>query len=565
MTSTETADPRRWWILGVLSLALFAIVLNNGLLNVAIPQMMRSLDADVGQIQFIVDGYALALAGALLTAGTLSDRYGHKRAVLLGTTVFGVGSVVGMTAEGTGQLIGARVLMGLGAACIMPGTLAVLVDVFPPAERARAIGVWSGSSALGVAAGPVVGGALVSHFWWGSIFLVNLLPVTVVIVAGALLLPESADPSPRRPDPLGALLGTGVMVGLVFGTIQASKHGWTGAGPVVGFAVAAVAGVCFVLWERRHPHPMVDFALLRRAPFIGASVSIMLLMFGLAGTLFVLTQRLQFAFGYGALRAGLAVMPVAFAVLVGTLLCSALVRRVGPGGSVAVGLAVGATGVLVLGRVGEGYPPVLVGLVLAGIGFGLAMGPTTDVVMSLVPPERSGATGSLDMTMQEFGNALGVAVVGSVLAHSYTSEMSRSGQPQAAGHTLDGALALADRTGGEAGAALAATARAAFDHAAGVGLTSAAAVVAGGAVVAALLMPGRASLRAASGEAGVSVESGETAGPGTADGPGGTRGVRPGSAGGPGAAKAGPALDTVDTVEPGAPAPEIPSRQTPVR
>ncbi|WP_239135063.1 MFS transporter [Streptomyces sp. SID12488] len=564
MTSTETADPRRWWILGVLSLALFAIVLNNGLLNVAIPQMMRSLDADVGQIQFIVDGYALALAGALLTAGTLSDRYGHKRAVLLGTSVFGLGSLVGMTADGAGQLIGARVLMGLGAACIMPGTLAVLVDVFPPAERARAIGVWSGSSALGVAAGPVVGGALVSHFWWGSIFLVNLLPVAVVVVAGVLLLPESADPSPRRPDPLGALLGTGVMVGLVFGTIQASKHGWAGAGPVVGFTVAAVAGVCFVLWERRHPHPMVDFALLRRAPFIGASVSIMLLMFGLAGTLFVLTQRLQFAFGYGALRAGLAVMPVAFAVLLGTLLCSALVRRIGPGGSVAVGLALGATGVLVLGRVGEGYPPVLVGLLLAGTGFGLAMGPTTDVVMSLVPPERSGATGSLDMTMQEFGNALGVAVVGSVLAHSYTSEMSRSGQPQAARHTLDNALTLAERTGGDAGQALAATARAAFDHAAGVGLTTAAAVVAGGAVVAALLMPGRANTLGASGEAEVSTESDGTGGPGTTDGPGGTRtrsenGV-PG--GGPGATEAGPALDTVG---PGTPMPEVPSRHTPVR
>ncbi|GAB2928229.1 MFS transporter [Streptomyces heilongjiangensis] len=512
MTGTETADPRRWWILGVLSLALFAIVLNNGLLNVAIPQMMRSLDADVGQIQFIVDGYALALAGALLTAGTLSDRYGHKRATLLGTTVFGVGSLVGMTADGTGQLIGARVLMGLGAACIMPGTLAVLVDVFPPAERARAIGVWSGCSALGVAAGPVVGGALVSHFWWGSIFLVNLVPVAVVLVAGALLLPESADPSPRRPDPVGALLGTGAMVGLVFGTIQAAKHGWTSTGPVTGFTVAAVAGVCFVLWERRHPSPMVDFALLRRAPFIGASVSILLLMFGLAGTLFVLTQRLQFAFGYGPLRAGLAVMPVAFAVLLGTVVCPALVRRAGPGGSVAVGLALGAAGVLVLGRVGEGYAPVLAGLVLAGIGFGLAMGPTTDVVMSLVPPERSGATGSLDMTMQEFGNALGVAVVGSVLAHSYTNAMTDAGRPRAARRTLESALALAERTGGDAGQVLAAAARSAFDHAAGVGLTVAAAGVAVGSVVAALLMPGRAGVGGTSGGAGARADGTEAPG-----------------------------------------------------
>lgn len=486
-----TDDPRRWWMLGVLSLALFAIVLNNGLLNVAIPELMRSLDADISEVQFIVDSYALALAGALLTAGTLSDRFGHKLATLTGTTVFGAGSLVGMAADGPGQLIAARALMGLGAAFIMPGTLAVLVHVFPPAERAKAIGIWSGASALGVAAGPVVGGFLVGHFWWGSIFLVNMVPVAVVLVAGALLLPESSNSSPRRPDPIGALLGTAAMVGLVYGTIQVSQHGWTALGPITGFLVALVAGVAFVLWERSHPSPMVDFDLLRRAPFIGASMSILLLMFGLAGTLFVLTQRLQFALGYGALRAGLAVMPVAFAVLLGTLACSALVRRVGPGGSVAVGLGAGSVGILIVGTVGSGYPPVLIGLLLAGVGFGLAMGPTTDVVMSLVPPERSGATGSLDMTMQELGNALGVAVVGSVLAHSYTSEVSSSGLPATAGQTLDSALRLAERTGGAAGDEIARTARAAFDQAAGVGLVVAAVGVALGALVAALLMPRR--------------------------------------------------------------------------
>ncbi|MFE3019897.1 MFS transporter [Streptomyces sp. NPDC059256] len=508
---TTPEDPRRWWMLGVLSLALFAIVLNNGLLNVAIPEMMRSLDADISEVQFIVDSYALALAGALLTAGTLSDRYGHKLATLTGTVVFGVGSLVGMVADGPGQLVAARALMGLGAAFIMPGTLAVLVHVFPPAERARAIGIWSGASALGVAAGPVIGGFLVGHFWWGSIFLVNLVPVAVVLVAGALLLPESSNATPRRPDPIGALLGTAAMVGLVFGTIRVSQHGWTAPGPLAGFAVALAAGVAFVVWERAHPSPMVDFELLRKRPFIGASLSILLLMFGLAGTLFVLTQRLQFALGYGALQAGLAVMPVAFAVLLGTLMCSALVRRVGPGGSVAIGLGAGAVGILIVGTVGSGYPPVLAGLLLAGVGFGLAMGPTTDVVMSLVPPERSGATGSLDMTMQELGNALGVAVVGSVLARSYADEVTSAGLPDAAGRTLDSALRLAERTGGSTGADLAASARAAFDEAAGVGLVVAAVGVAVGALVAAALMPRR----------GASVDgAGDRTSEGTSDGTG---------------------------------------------
>ncbi|MER6917171.1 MFS transporter [Streptomyces sp. NPDC000594] len=484
-------DPRRWWILGVLSIALFSIVLNNGLLNVAIPGMMRSLDADIGELQFIVDSYALVLAGALLTAGTLSDRYGHKRATLLGAAVFGAGSLVGTFADSTGQLIAARGLMGLGAAFIMPGTLAVLVHVFPAEERARAIGLWSGASALGVAAGPVVGGSLVGHFWWGSIFVVNLVPVAVVLIAGALLLPESAAAEPRRPDPVGALLGTTAMVALVFAIIRVSKEGWTDTAPVTGFTVAAVAGVAFVLWERAHPSPMIDFELLRRAPFIGASVSILLLMFGLAGTLFVLTQRLQFVLGYGALKAGLAVMPVAFAVLLGTVICSAVVRRIGPGGSVAVGLGVGAAGILVVAHAGGGYPAVLGGLLLAGAGMGLAIGPTTDVVMSLVPPERSGATGSLDMTMQELGNALGVAVVGSVLAHSYSAEVSTAELPEAAGTTLDSALRFAEGVGGATGGEVAAAARDAFDSAAAVGLTVGAAGAALGVVVAAVLMPGR--------------------------------------------------------------------------
>ncbi|WP_197356964.1 MFS transporter, partial [Streptomyces clavuligerus] len=483
--------PRRWWILGVLSVALFSIVLNNGLLNVAIPGMMRGLDADIGELQFIVDGYALVLAGALLTAGTLSDRYGHKRATLLGAAVFGAGSVVGAVADSTGQLVCARALMGLGAAFIMPGTLAVLVHVFPAGERARAIGLWSGASALGVAAGPVIGGFLVAHFWWGSVFVVNLVPVAVVLIAGALLLPESAAAEPRRPDPVGALLGTVAMVALVFAVIRVSKDGWTAAGPLTGFTLAAVAGTAFVLWERAHPSPMIDFELLRRAPFIGASVSILLLMFGLAGTLFVLTQRLQFVLGYGALTAGLAVMPVAFAVLLGTLATPALVRRAGPGGCVAAGLGTGAAGILVVAHVGGGYPAVLGGLLLAGAGMGLAIGPTTDVVMSLVPPERSGATGSLDMTMQELGNALGVAVVGSVLAHDYAAAADSAALPDAAGTTLDTALRFAESTGGPAGAAVADAARDAFDGAAAAGLTVGAAGAALGVLVAAVLLPGR--------------------------------------------------------------------------
>ncbi|WP_333764072.1 MFS transporter [Streptomyces sp. IBSBF 2390] len=454
-------DPRRWWMLGVLSLALFLIILNNGLLNVALPSLMRDLHAGIGTTQWIVDGYALVFAACLLTAGTLSDRYGRKRATLLGVALFGVGTLIALAARDAGQLIAARTVMGVAAALVMPGTLSILVNVFPEAERPRAIAVWGATSALGVAAGPVLGGALVAHFWWGSVFLVNLLPVAVVLVAGALLLPESAAPVPRPADPVGAVLGSAAMVGLVYGAIHASGEGWTSA-PVLGsFAAALLAGAGFAGWERRHPSPMVDFALLRRPAFLGAGAGNMLLFSGMSGTLFVLTQFLQSGLGYSPLRAGLSVAPVAVAVGAGSALSPWAARRTGPRGAVAGGLAVSALGILSLARA-DNYPGVLLSLCLMGTGVGVALAPATDAVLALVPPERSGNAAALNDTMQELGNALGVAVVGTVLARESGSHL----------------------TGGAPGDRVAAAAPAGF--------TAAAAIVALGAVLSAVLLKGPA-------------------------------------------------------------------------
>ncbi|OIJ96840.1 MFS transporter [Streptomyces monashensis] len=451
----EPADPRRWWVLAVLSLALFVITVNNGLLNVALPSVMRDLGAGIGTTQWIVDGYALVFAACLLTAGTLSDRYGRKRATLLGVALFGAGTLIALTAAGAAQLVAARAVMGVAAALVMPGTLSILVDVFPRPERPRAIAVWGGTSALGVAAGPVLGGALVAHFWWGSVFLVNLVPVAAVLAAGLVLLPESSAKDPRPADPGGALLGSAAMVGLVYGAIHAAGRGWTSA-PVLGaFGAALLAAALFVAWERKAPSPMVDFALLSRPVFLGASAGNMLLFSGLAGTLFVLTQYLQFALGYGALRAGLAIAPVAVAVGAGSAVSPALTRRTGARGAVTAGLAAAAAGILTLSAA-HGYPVILAGLALMGTGVGVALTPATDTVLGLVPPQRSGNAAALNDTMQELGNAVGVAVVGTVLAR-------RSGAPGA---------------GARIGAA------------AGTGFTAAAAIVALGALLAAALLPG---------------------------------------------------------------------------
>ncbi|WUW22547.1 MFS transporter [Streptomyces sp. NBC_01463] len=459
-------DPRRWTVLGILSLALFVIILNNGLLHVALPSLMRDLHAGVGLTQWIVDGYALVFAACLLTAGTLSDRYGRKRATLSGVVLFGAGSLVALSADSAEQLIAARAVMGVAAAFVMPGTLSILVDVFPEEERPRAIAVWGSTSALGVAAGPVIGGALVQHFWWGSVFLVNLLPVAAVLVAGAVLLPESAAPVPRPADPVGAVLGSAGMVGLVYGAIHAAGGGWTSTAVLASFGGAVLAGALFVAWEWRHPYPMVDFALLRRPAFLGASLGNMLLFLGLAGTLFVLTQYLQVALGYGPLRAGLAIAPLALAVGAGSAAAPWLARRTGPRGGVAAGLAVTATGIWTLGAVSGGYPQLLGGLCLCGIGVGLALAPATDTVMGLVPPERSGNAAALNDTMQELGNALGVAVVGTVLAHGYSGPAAAGPMSGRTGHLLE--------------------------QAASDGFRVAAAIVAAGAVLSGLLLPGPA-------------------------------------------------------------------------
>ncbi|GAA2077583.1 MFS transporter [Streptomyces albiaxialis] len=463
----ESVDPRRWWVLSVLSLALFMIILNNGLLNVAIPSIMRDLGTGITRTQWIVDGYALVFAACLLTAGTLSDRYGRKRGTLLGALVFGAGSLVAVTADGAAQLTLARGLMGMAAAFVMPGTLSILVDVFPAHERPRAIAVWGSASALGVAAGPILGGVLVDHFWWGSVFFVNLLPVAVVLVAGAALLPESAARVPRPPDPVGALLGSATMTGLVYGVIHASGSGWTSASVLSAFAVAGASAGAFVAWERRHPSPMVDFAMLRRRAFQGAGTGNTMLFLGLAGTLFVLTQQMQFVMGYTPLEAGLAVAPFAAAVGVGSAVAPALARSTGPRGGVAAGLACAATGMLVLTRSAEGYPVLLCGVALCGAGVGLALTPATDTMMRLVPGDRAGNAAALNNTTQELGNALGVAVLGTVLAHQYTHGPSGEMRPPTT-----------------------AAARDAFEHAASTGFAVAAALVAAGAAAAAFLLPG---------------------------------------------------------------------------
>jgi EmrB/QacA subfamily drug resistance transporter len=467
-------DPRRWWILAALCLSLFVVTVDNTVLNVAIPSLVTDLGLSTGQVQWVVDAYSLVFAGLLLTAGSLSDRYGRKKGLLLGLVLFGAGSAAAAFAQTSGQLVVLRGLMGVGGAFLMPGTLSILVNVFEADERPKAIGLWGAVSALGVSTGPVLGGLLVNHFWWGSVFLINAPVVVIALAAVAVLVPESRNPRATRPDLPGAAFATVGMVALVWGVISAPEHGWGSGRVLAAMVVAVLTLAAFGWWERHTATPMLDLTLLRRPRFVGASTVGTMLMFGLAGGTFILTQYMQLVLGYSALGAGLRTVPVALAVGVTAPVASQLARRLGDGLTVAIALTGMAIGLAVMGLYAghESYGPILVGGILLGAGLGTAMAPASSALMGSLPRENAGVGSALNDTAQELGAAFGVAVLGTVLAASYRSQLP-AGAPEQARRSLGDALGVAGATHD---AGLAAAARSAFDVAMHHGMLAGAAV-----------------------------------------------------------------------------------------
>src|SRR5215218_4311502 len=309
VTEVSEGYPRRWAAMAVLCLVLVVIGMDNLILNVALPTLVRDLQVSASQLQWVVEGYILAFAGLLLSMGSLGDRFGRKRALTAGLLVFLGGSVASAFAGSAGVLIATRTAMGIGAALIMPATLSIITDMFPEKERGRAIGVWAGVAGLGIVLGPTVGGWLLGHFWWGSVFLINLPIVAVALLAGWALVPESRDPRATPLDPGGALLSITGLVALVYAIIKAPDDGWTDPVTLWSFAAAAVTLAVFVAWERRSTHPMLNIGLFRDPRFWAASVSVTLVFFALNGGLFILTQHLQFVLGYTPLQAGVRLLP----------------------------------------------------------------------------------------------------------------------------------------------------------------------------------------------------------------------------------------------------------------
>src|SRR2546429_4646494 len=362
---TEGCDGRGW-VLAVLCLSLLVIGIDNTVLNVALPTLVRTLHATNSQLQWIVDAYVLVFASLLLTTGSLSDRFGRRSALAWGLVIFGAASVASAFAGTPNLLTATRALMGVGGALIMPSTLSILTNVFPAEERARAIGVWAGVSGLGIAFGPVVGGTLLAHFWWGSVFLVNVPVVLTALLAGRLIVPNTRDPSIPRVDALGAALSVVGLVSLVYGIIEVPAYGWTSGRILAAFAVAVVVLGAFVAWELHTDHPMLKIQFFRNPRFSAASVGVTLVFFALSGSFFFLTQELQFILGFTPLQAGVRIAPIALVLAVAAPTAGRLVERIGNKAMVALGLIVAGYGLLYLATTTtrSGYGHVLVALVL---------------------------------------------------------------------------------------------------------------------------------------------------------------------------------------------------------
>jgi EmrB/QacA subfamily drug resistance transporter len=414
---------RRWAILGVLSLSVFLAVVDNTIVNVALPRMSEQLRASTSQLQWIVDAYSLVFAGLLLVGGSLGDRYGRKGALQVGVAAFALFSVLAGLAGSIHLLISARALMGLAAAFIFPATLAILTNTFTDAkERATAIGIWTGVVGLAVALGPLTGGALLQHFWWGSIFFVNVPVAAIALALGAWLIPTTRDPSAPRLDLVGFALSIAGIVSIVYTTIEAPGRGWSNVATVGGYAAGVAVLAVFTLWERRTPQPMLDVELFRNIRFSAASFSITVSFFALFGFIFLITQYFQLVRGYDTLSAGVHTLPFALATGAVAPAAPMLAARLGTKVVVPMGLLLMGAGFLVASTLQVNtsfFGPVLISMVLIAAGLGFVAAPSTDAILAVLPPARAGVGSAVNDVTRELGGAFGVAVVGAVFSSVY--------------------------------------------------------------------------------------------------------------------------------------------------
>ncbi|AZM78690.1 MFS transporter [Streptomyces sp. KPB2] len=456
--------PGRWLALSVLVLAVLLVAVDATVLGLATPYISEDLAPSGTQLLWIGDVYSFVIAGLLVSMGSLGDRIGRKRILLVGATAFGAISVLNAYAHTPEVMILARALLGVAGATLMPATLALIRNLFhDPRERSLAVGIWGATASAGTAVGPIVGGFLLEHFWWGSVFLINLPVMAVLVVVGVKLLPESRNPNPGPWDLLSVVLSLVGMVGVVYAVKEIAAHGFAWATLGAGL-LGAAALYGFVRRQLTMPVPLLDMRLFGNRGFSGAVLADLLTILGLSGLVFFLSQYLQLVQGRRPFEAGLAELPAAVGAVVAGLIAGRAARRfsvraVVSGGLAAVGLALAA--LTVIGQ-HTGYPLLGTALLVVGLGAGFAFTVTADVILSSVPGEQAGAASAVSETAYELGAALGIAVLGSIVTGVYRDFTGPAGTPDAAHESLGGAVEAAAQLPGPTGQALLDSARQAF-------------------------------------------------------------------------------------------------------
>jgi EmrB/QacA subfamily drug resistance transporter len=507
-TGTPAGRRSPWVILAVLCASVFIIVVDGTIVNVALPTFVRELGATTSQLQWIVDAYVLVFAGLLMAAGSIGDRFGRKGTLMIGMAAFGATSIMAAASTSPGQLIIWRAAMGVGAALIFPATLALLVNVFIDArQRAIAISIWAATSGLAVALGPVTGGFLLEHFFWGSVFLVNVPVIVVAMVAIWRVVPTSRDDTIRRFDPLGIALSIAGVSVLVWAVIEGPKHGWISSTSALAFGIAVALLIAFIRWERRSDHPMLDVSVFTNMRFTAGSVSVAFAFFALFGFIFMVTQYFQFVRGYGTLEAGVRTVPFALFTGLAAPLSAKLAERFGTKAIVAAGLASMAIGFAWTARdtASTSYWLIVGQMFFMGGGLGLVNAPATEAIMGALPPAKAGIGSAVNDTARELGGTLGVAIIGSLFASVYSTRLGEllTGSPVPAeaqrlardsvGAGVEVARRAGEQAGPQAGAAVKSAIDTAFIDGFRAGSWVSAGVVLVGAMIAARWLPSRAA------------------------------------------------------------------------
>lgn len=421
----EAPDPRRWLALGVMCCTILLMSLDGTVLNVALPTLVVSLHPSASGVQWIFDSFVLTQAVLLLVCGALGDRIGRRRTFLLGVFVFGAGSAWCALAQSAAPLIAGRAVTGLGASLLMPATLSIIVATFPPWERSRAIGLWAGVSGIGTAAGPLVGGWLLQHFWWGSVFIINIPVAVLGLVGGGLFVAESRAEVQRPIDPVGVALSAVGLAAVTYALIQAADQGWVSAGvwgPLVG-GVALLAA--FVFWDRGRSQPLVDFSLFRNPTFstgLGAVTAAFFAMFGVG---FLLSQYIQFVQRASVFSVGLRFLPQAAGTLIGSNVATRLANRFGVRAVIVAGMLMiaAALGIYSTLDTSQSPVPVAIAFALVGTGLGLVIAPASNAVMGTLPPDKIGAGAGLRSTVQLLAGSFAVAIIGNLATGRYRSRV----------------------------------------------------------------------------------------------------------------------------------------------